>query len=282
MTESDNVLAKIFKDASTHAEVAKIMARHLSSKEDVRDVALAGIDLSEVKKILDLGCGFGFFTEALKNRVLPDSRITGIDCHPEYEWFFFQACEKINIKKEFSSNGCKSITHCDDRSFDLILCSYALYFFPEMISEISRILKKYGTFITITHAIPHLHQVTHLAREFLLKNGITPDKETPYESLISKFSDMNGAGLLSPYFGRITRKRYENSLIFRQGDFEDFAGYFNFKRSFFIPQSQDPNETLHKRMLDSVKGYLEENNDLIITKNDMIYICSEPLDPLEK
>jgi len=278
MQENENHLVRIFRDASAHKEVARIISRHNTSKEDIREVALDGIDLSKAKKILDLGCGFGFFTEGLKNKVGSDAEVTGLDCHPEYEWFYFQSCERVNIKKRFLSKGSKAIKQMEDQKYDVILCSYALYFFPEMISEISRILKKDGKLIVITHSTPHFHQFAEFVNEILIKNGVTPQDETPYEHLIEKFSNKNGEALLSPFFGRILQKGYKSNLVFKNGDFEDFASYFNFKHSFFIPRAMDPTGRLHALVLDMVKQNLEKGNELHIGKDDMIFICLDPLD----
>lgn len=50
----------------------------------------------------------------------------------------------------------------------MVLCSYAMYFFPEIIPEVSRILKNDGVFIVITHATPHLHQFSDFVRAILV------------------------------------------------------------------------------------------------------------------
>lgn len=278
MHEPENHLVRIFKDAAAHREVAGIIARHLSHEEDIRSVALDGMELGSFRNILDLGCGFGFFTEGLRGRVHPEARITGVDRFPEYEWFYFQTCEQLNIKKRFLSSGSRALREMEDRSFDLILCSYALYFFPEMIREISRVMKKEGLFIAITHATSHLHPFTNYIREVLLQNGFSPEDEIPYERLINKFSDKNGKELLGPFFQTISEKSYRCNLVFEPAGWDDFTTYFNFKRSFFIPHSLDEDDRLHHRVLNSVKEFLTRGNNLIINKDDVIYLCSHPVD----
>ena len=78
MNGKDSLLANVFKDAKKHQEIAGIIKDHLQPKTDIRQLALDGLDLSSSKRILDLGCGFGFFTEALKGRVSNDAIITGV------------------------------------------------------------------------------------------------------------------------------------------------------------------------------------------------------------
>ena len=95
MTGEEFSLAEVFRDAKKHQEVAGIISEYLQNKDDIRSMALNDLELSESKNILDLGCGFGFFTQALKGRVHPDAKITGIDRYPEYEWFYFQSGQPV-------------------------------------------------------------------------------------------------------------------------------------------------------------------------------------------
>ena len=276
MSGEEFSLAKVFQDADKHRKIAGIVAKHLSNKEDIRGQALNGLDLSGSKSILDLGCGFGFFTEALKDRVHPEAKISGVDRYPEYEWFYFQSCEKAGIKADFLSNGIKVIEQMDDHSFDLIICSYALYFFPEAIHHISRILKDDGVFITITHAMPHMQEFTAYVRGILKKNGVIVTIDLPYETLISRFSDKNGAEMLQAYFSKIKVMKYKANLVFGMGDHEDLVSYFNFKQSFFIPENIDPDDELHHKVVAGIKQDMEIKQGLKITKNDVIFVCLGP------
>jgi ubiquinone/menaquinone biosynthesis C-methylase UbiE len=279
MPDQENHLVRIFKDVSTHKEVAGVISRNLTSETDIRDVALNNMDLGGKHSVLDLGCGFGFFTEGLSGKNHEVTNITGIDCHPEYEWFYFHSCEKVGtlVKKKFISQGIETIKSLPSRSYDIILCSYALYFFPEMIPEIARVMKKDGLFIAITHAMPHLHQFSDYVRAFLVTEGVPIYKENPYEALIRKFSDKNGLPLLSKEFDTICTRNYRSKLVFGKEDFDDFTIYFKFKHNFFIPSSLDPDDRLHSMVLDSVKDYLDGGRKMEITKDDVIFICSDPV-----
>jgi ubiquinone/menaquinone biosynthesis C-methylase UbiE len=279
MPEPEIQLVNIFKDAALHKAVAGVIARHLTSKNDIRDMAFDGIDLSDKHDVLDLGCGFGFFTEGLAGRNHNIAQITGIDRHPEYEWFFFLSCEKvgIHIPKKFISSGSNALRKLETGSFDLVLCSYALYFFPEMIAEISRVMKKDGLLIAITHATPHMHQFSEFVRVLLSRNGLQQEKLNPYEALIGRFSDKNGFTMLSRHFDTICTKNYRAKLVFERDDFEDFAAYFNFKHSFFIPSSMDPDDRWHNVVLGEMKARFSSGKGMEITKDDVIFICSDPV-----
>ena len=276
MTGEEYTLAKVFRDAKKHREIAGIITKYLRNNDDIRDMALNGLDLSGSKSILDLGCGFGFFTEALKGRVHHSAKITGIDRYPEYEWFYFQSCESAGINANFRSNGINYVRELDDNAYDLILCSYALYFFPEVIKDISRILKEDGVFIAITHASPHMLEFTSYVRSILKKNGLIITIDLPYETLINRFSNINGPEMLQAYFKEVITRKYKAKLSFGADDHEDLIEYFNFKHSFFIPEIIDPDDELHHKVTSSIKKDLAKRKGLEITKNDVIFVCTGP------
>lgn len=272
----ESSLANVFKDAEKHLKIADIIARHTSNKTDIRIFALNGLDISHCKNILDLGCGFGFFTEALRGKVHPEAKVTGVDRFSEYERYFCQSAGRANVHADFLAPGISVIEKMASNSFDLILCSYALYFFPEMVAHIARILKDDGLFVAITHAIPHMHEFTAYVRKFLQEEGYQLDSCLPYEKLIKEFSDKNGYQILAPYFSKIKKKMYEGILIFGEDDSQDLIHYFNFKHCFFIPENIDPDDTLHKMIVRKIKRDIGRNQELSITKNDVIFVCSGP------
>jgi len=120
------IVLDIFTKISSHKSASEIIRKHSSNPLDVRDAALGSSDLSRCRTILDIGCGFGFFTEALKGKVHQDAVVTGIDMIPGYEEYFLEACRQSGVKGFFLSSGTESIQYFSSRSWDLIICSYAL------------------------------------------------------------------------------------------------------------------------------------------------------------
>jgi ubiquinone/menaquinone biosynthesis C-methylase UbiE len=277
MGQTDNKLAEVFKDAATHQAVARIIINHLSNETDVRETALNGLDISACRKILDLGCGFGFFSRAMKNRVHPDAEITGIDRHFQYKSPYMMSCKGTGLKCKFIDQGISALDTLPDKSFDLIICSYALYFFPDAITEIARVLKDDSFFVTITHAKPHMQEFTAYVRSILHKAGIDPGKRLPYESLIDNFSSINGMAKLRDGFCNVKQKPYKSDLIFNKKDYQDFVIYFNFKNSFFLPHNDVDQEEWTSIILNHVKTDLERKGTLKITKDDIIFICTTPV-----
>jgi ubiquinone/menaquinone biosynthesis C-methylase UbiE len=218
--QTSKELAEVFGDVETHQKITKIIRKYSANPDDIRETALNKLDLSEAKIILDLGCGFGFFTRALKGRANTEAEITGIDCHPQYRDSYLDSCRQAQIDGKFIGECITSIRRIRSNSIDLILCSYALYFFPEILPHISRILKIDGLFVTITHSRRHLFELGEQVKNVLSK----PGDNLPYELLIESFSAENGLNLLRPWFGDIQQQR-RMMMFFDKAAFYIARGY---------------------------------------------------------
>ena len=136
----DPGLCEIFADTAKHKAIREIIYRHSTNKLDVRGYALEGLNLESANEILDLGCGFGFFTLSLKNKVPLNAAVIGIDRISQNRASFLDACRSIGIKGKFNGSGIDSIKTLPSNRFELILCSYALYFFPEIMFQIGALV----------------------------------------------------------------------------------------------------------------------------------------------
>jgi len=264
-------MVDVFQDAVRHMKVADVIARHLVDREDIRDKAVIDLELGEVRHILDLGCGFGFFSETVAERVHPNAQITGIDLYPGYEKCFHHRIENSGRKCRFICSDGSVIRKLKDASFDLVVCSYAMYFFPELTSEISRILTDKGIFVTITHSRPHMEEFTLYLKNILSELKIQVRDIIPHDALVDRFSDVNGKKIMAPFFQEITMKRCDNILRFTIDDFSDFLLYFNFKYRFFFPESVDPQRELHDTLVGRIHNDLENGMILNISKNDVVF-----------
>jgi len=270
-------LAEVFRDVSSHMLVSGIIRDQLTTNLDVREEALKGLDFTGFTRILDIGCGFGFFTGGLAGRLSQKAEVTGIDLHEKYRKYYLETVEKAGIKGKFISEGISVINDFNERTYDLIICSYALYFFPEYIHHISRILKDPGLLVVITHSCPHMKELTYLVKEILASESISYDSLLPYEMLINRFCDYNGNDMLSPFFRMVSRKEFRSEILFDRSDFGKFVEYFRFKIPFFIPSGKGDEKKLTDKILNAVKNLLDLEGCFHITKDDTIFVCSKPL-----
>ncbi len=275
-------IRKVFRDVQKHLAIAQLIRRFSTNKEDIRKTALNQVDLSNCQNVLELGCAFGAFTEALKDKLRPEAKITGIDIIPEYKHFFLEACRRAGYLGHFSSFGIDRMKKYTAASFDLVICSYALYFFPDMIPEIARVLKKDGLFITITHSRADMREMVDIVKKILKQNNSLNEKESlPIELIFNQFSAENGEILLRPFFGRIIEIDFKNTLVFKPREIGSFIDYFQFKKSFFLTGTDAHNKTIINQLMRELQDMAMKKNLVTMCKDDKIFICSQPLIPKE-
>ncbi len=270
-------LAEIFTDTLHHETVAGIVRAHSTNKLDIRNVALNGLQLQNSRIILDIGCAFGFFTRALKGRLNPGSNILGIDICTKYETSYLESCKMAGLQGIFSGLDKETMNSIALNSVDLVICSYALYFSPTIIPEISRLLKPFGLFIIIAHSKNHLKEIITFLRETFDILGIQKPDSFPCQDLIDNFNNSNGYRLLSPWFGRVEEKEYHNLLRFKISDFDDLEKYFKFKQAYYIPDYLDNKDIVLNKVIIRLLEHLQSGSSFNITKDDTIFICKEPL-----
>ncbi len=129
-----------FERPSWHATIAQVIRRTSTNPADVRDIALEGLELTSARSVLDLGCGFGFMSEAVARRVAPDARLVGLDACQENERPYLERLAAADRAGSFVNGRIDRTLAWPAGSFDLILASYSLYFFPEIIPEVARVL----------------------------------------------------------------------------------------------------------------------------------------------
>jgi len=276
-------ILQVFKKVEMHRLIEQLIRQFSTNKNDIRHVALAQADLSNCRNVLELGCAFGSFTEALRGKLPDGAKITGLDIVPQYESFFLAACRNAGYTGQFSSSGINQIKDYPRNSFDLIICSYALYFFPQMIPEIARLLKKDGVFITITHCRSNMQELVLITKLVLQQNGLHDEqKPLPVEDIVSRFSGENGRELLQSSFSRIVTVDFNNSLYFRPADINFFADYFHFKSPFFLMGTKAVASLLIDELMEELYKAADENDYVTMCKNDRIFICFNPLPPEER
>jgi ubiquinone/menaquinone biosynthesis C-methylase UbiE len=266
----------VFGDVLGHRVIAEIIRSHSTNGRDVRRHALEGLDLSGCTDILELGCAFGPFTETLRGRVSPDGIVTGVDIVEAYEPPFLEACSRAGLEGRFLSEGAPVVRTFPEASFDLVLCSFALYFFPEIIPEIARILRSGGLFVVITHDRQNMGELADLIRTTLVKLGDLPGGHLPVEGIVGRFSAENGEERLAPWFGWIDVLDYGNTLVFPPADIPQILQYIRFKSPFLLTGTSRTMPDLIGSLERELHRWTLSAGNIHLSKNDRIFRCRLP------
>lgn len=274
---SKSKVIQVFTDVRAHRVIADLIRKHSTNKNDVREVAIDGLNLGDCREILDLGCGFGFFSEFLQGRVHQHAVVTGVDVVGGYKKVFLETCRAAGLEGRFLEGSASLIKKLPVRAFDLILCSYALYFFADIIPAISRILTAEGIFITITHDRNNMKELISVTKDILARNNMLKEEMLPLEKIVSQFSSENGMNLLAPWFGQVKTIDYFNSLVFRPEDILKITEYFLFKHPFLLTGTDYEMEWVIQLLsLEFQQGSFLKDG-FTISKDDRIFICTLPL-----
>ena len=240
-----------YSDPVLHKRIGDIIKSHSENPVEVREVIKEALDWKGIRSILDLGCGYGWFEEALGGRF---ALVAGIDTLEENRASFLKVARRISDEALFYRMHLPCPIPLDSSSFDLIVSCYSLYFFPESLPEIFRLLQPDGTAVIVTHS------------EAMLGEGEEFFRFRELRRLIERFSAENGEGLLRNYFALVTSIDYSNYLIFDADDGEDLAAYIRFKGD-FISRDADPEE-VRERLLQELRS----RGSLRFNKNDRIFL----------
>ena len=160
------------------------------------------------ENILELGCGDASLWRKNESRlpenisitlsdisdgIIRNARRTGLGCDHR---FHLEVMDAHHI-------------NAPDHSFDLVIADHVLFYCEDLqkvCSEVLRVLKPGGIFISSTYGAAHMKEISELVQEFDDRIVLSADR------LYEVFGKENGAGLLKQYFMDIQWCQYEDAL----------------------------------------------------------------------
>jgi SAM-dependent methyltransferase len=261
-----DLLLSSFDRPSQHQAVSDIIRRRSTNPTDVREALLQGLDLSRVSTVLDLGCGFGFMTEAIAQRVAPDARIVGVDACPANKAPYLARVAATGRTGQFVCWRIERRLDWPDDSFDLVVASYTLYFFPDVLPEVARVLTREGVLLAVTHTEAS-------CRDLACVLGL-PESDSVLLTGLRDFSAESGADRLAPWFEDVVRFEYHNSLVFDAAHQDDLLTYLRFKLLLLAPQAALAGELAGA--LAHAAEVLACLGRVVLEKNDVAFRCRRP------
>jgi SAM-dependent methyltransferase len=257
-----------FGDPELLGRMSRIIRQHSTNARDVREVLLEGLALPEARQVLDLGCGFGFWSEALVGRVSAAARFVGVDVCAGNAEAYVERLRAVGREAQFV---CRDLSSAGldwpNASFDLIIAGYSLYFFPEVLPEVIRLLRPGGVFVAVTHE-------QESCRDLLAAVGLAGDDPGLVE-LIGHFSTENGAGKLKGWFDEVRRVDYRNSLVFLRDEFDELWQYVRFVLEVAVSMGSQGAEKL-SYYEGKVRAHLADLPQVAFRKDDAAFVCRGP------
>jgi ubiquinone/menaquinone biosynthesis C-methylase UbiE len=274
-------ITKTYERVSDHRLTKKIISNYSTNTSDVRELALSNLNLEHVREVLDLGCGYGLFEEKLKNKLPENAFITGVDLISSNEKAFLKTIEEAGYKGKFINSAAHIIKSFKSMTYDMVIASYSLYFFPELIEEIARVLRPSGVFITITHSKKSLKEVTGLLPKSMKIKGLKPPEELAINRLLSAFCVEDGHIKLKGHFNEVEVIHYSNSMLFKTEDISDCIEYLAKKRPLLFKEVLDASpvkaEEVESHFYSALQDMVQETGSLLITKDDAIFRAFRPI-----
>lgn len=275
-------IRKTYEELTWHRRSKDIIQEYALNLRDIRDVALEKVDLHASTDVLDLGCGYGFFTERLAGRIKPGARVVGIDVidHSNRQTYL-DTVTLMGYRASFIQGSADIIRDMPDVCYDLVIASYSLYFFPHLIPEIARVLRSGGIFIAVTHSKYSLKELTSFVPFSMRAAGIDAPDELRINRLFSAFSLEDGGSQLEPFFHDVQRDLYENSLIFPLDRFEACIDYLDTKKHLLLKEVTDMHpgkfDVVLALMVKALFDHARAHGKVLVTKDDGIFRCRQPV-----
>lgn len=274
---SDSDICETYRDVYDLLVTRHIIRHHSSNGDDIRTLALEGLDLSGCQTVLELGCGYGFFVEALQFRLHPGAEISGIDLVESNREPFLHSVHAAGYRGKFIHGYASTISSFPQSSVDMIVASYSLYFFPEVLDAVYRALKPEGLFLAITHSSHTLEEATRFLPLCLKEAGITQPGDLLINRLFRAFSSENGLDLLAKYFPHVEKLNYDNHLQFDSETVDDCIYYLAKKKHLIYKEIIDsfPHQLLKIEacLAQRIYRHVQEKGVITLNKNDAIFRC---------
>ncbi|MFU8856607.1 MAG: NUDIX domain-containing protein [Deferrisomatales bacterium] len=274
-------IEQAFRDLDLHQAVNCIVYGHSSNRRDIRDFALESVDFSRVRNILDLGCGFGFSTLGFRGKLRPDTHIVGLDIQEGYQKPFLQACDSVGAVGEFHASDVAELSTHPPHSFDLVFSCFSLYFFPEAVPEIARVLTEHGTFVAVTHSQQSWQELIRHIPPTLESLGLGVPELLSIQKLLRTFSAENGELLLRPSFQEVEKAVFANRLRFEPNQMEHLEVYLWMKKSLLLKEvyeaSPDSIGAALLQLITAMTAEAIERGAVEFNKDDAVFRCRRPV-----
>lgn len=219
------------------------------------------IDFSTVYRLLEIGCGNGklwdYNTYNLRNReiFLSDNSNGMLE----------ETKQRLGNEYNYLVVDCHNIPFKNDY-FDTIIANHTLFYLKDLnqsLLEVTRVLKKSGSFYCSTYSKKHMQEISNLVKGFDERICLSAD------SLPDHFGLENGKTILSKYFHFVELRKYEDALLINEA--QPLIDYI-------LSCHGNQNEFLANRLKEFkvyIENLIKQSNGIKITKDSGLFVCTK-------
>jgi len=168
------------------------------------------LNLQEGEHVLEIGCGKGLMWCENKESIPRSVVLTLTDFSLGMVSVTQKNADKFGLSAEICQMDAQNLL-IPDNSVDLVVGCHMLYHVPDIpkaLSEIQRVLKQNGRFISTTTSISHIKEI----RDLLLQFDLEITMKSKY---FSQYHCEDAPGFLAPVFPRVEYFEYNNNILLK-------------------------------------------------------------------
>lgn len=208
------LLSDQYKDASNLTARIRLHERFSTNPYNLQLWIFDHLKLPERARILELGCGPGTLWRNNLHRIPRGWDVTLSDFSPGMLGEAQRNLQESAHPFVFEVIDAQSIPF-PDANFDAVIANYMLYHVPDRpkaLSEIRRVLRPGGRLYAATIGDKHLKELDELVSAF------DPDVSLLSDDQVGDFSLENGGEQIEAWFGNVSLRRFEDSLVVTEAE----------------------------------------------------------------
>lgn len=260
MTNDDSKIVEQYMDSNNLKVRIQLHEKYSTNPQGWFPWLYSQINFNGVYRLLEIGCGNGQLWE--KNTLNLRNR----------EFFLSDSSEGMvkEVRDKYGSQFNCIVVDCEqipfkDNYFDCIIANHVLFYLNDLdqgLKEIRRVLRPNGFLYCSTYGQNHMKEINEIVKEFDDRIVLSSN------NLNLKFGLENGKEQLNKYFESVQLNLYEDSLLIDKA--QPLIDYI-------MSCHGNQNEIIGPRMEEFkkfIKKKLENNQQIQITKDAGLYICS--------